>query len=150
MQLSDVMARIEPVTESGCWLWTGHIGSKGYGMVWHNDKYIRAHRVVYLALKGPIPEGLILDHLCRVKCCVNPDHMEVVTNRMNVLRGVNPVAVNSRKTGCVNGHPYTAATLRIDRDGSRRCMICRKAKDRIRRAKYKALSAEAGEEKDHE
>lgn len=105
--VSRFSEKIFPVTESGCWIWDSEVNkSHGYGMFLLNGKYVRAHRVSYELFKGPIPKGLHIDHLCRVKCCVNPDHLEAVTNRVNVLRGVGATAVNARKETCPYGHKY--------------------------------------------
>src|SRR3954470_20141998 len=83
--------------ETGCWLWTGARSAKGgYGDVSVSGMRFRAHRLIYEWERGPIPEGLILDHLCCNPPCVNPDHMEVVTNRENILRGRSPTAKNAR------------------------------------------------------
>lgn len=83
------------VDPSGCWLWTAKRNSKGYGIFWTGPKtkeragtWNRAHRVAYRLFVGPIPDGMLLDHLCRVPGCVNPDHLEPVTNRENLLRGI--------------------------------------------------------------
>ena len=72
-----------------CWEWTAATGGKGYGYGWcSNDKRMKgAHRLIWELLVGPIPEGLTLDHLCRNKLCVNPDHLEPVTHQVNILRG---------------------------------------------------------------
>jgi hypothetical protein len=76
-----------PVTESGCWLWIGALDKEGYGVFGINGKQKRAHRVSYEAHIGKIPDGLCLDHKCRVRCCVNPSHLEAVTNKENIRRG---------------------------------------------------------------
>jgi hypothetical protein len=89
-QLLPFAHLITPLPWTGCWLWDGRRFSRnGYGRVWHDGKERQAHRVTYELLVGPIPQGLILDHLpkCRVRCCVNPDHLEPVTHRTNTLRG---------------------------------------------------------------
>jgi hypothetical protein len=75
------------VDEAGCWIWQRG-KAEGYGVVWRDGRVQRAHRVVYEQHRGPIPDGLHLDHLCRVKACVNPDHLEPVTNAENCRRGV--------------------------------------------------------------
>lgn len=80
-------SKIFPVTESGCWLWTGAVDFSGYGTAFYKRKQTRAHRASYEIHFGPIPNGLTIDHLCRVKCCVNPAHLEAVTLRENNLRG---------------------------------------------------------------
>lgn len=93
---------------NGCWLWTGSTDRFGYGILAirsHKNKY--AHRIVYEMTRGPIPQGLTLDHLCGVKACVNPEHLEPVTIRVNILRAVSPASINAAKTQCVHGHPLT-------------------------------------------
>ena len=94
-----------PITESGCWIWES-TQSRGYGQFRVKGKYIYAHRVSYEMHVGPIPHGLTLDHICRVKCCVNPHHLEPCTMRVNLLRGNNVCAKNARKTHCKHGHPF--------------------------------------------
>jgi hypothetical protein len=92
---------IEP--NSGCWLWTAALSQAGYGRIFFDGENRMAPRVVYELLKGPIPEKLFLDHLCRTRCCVNPNHLEPVTNRENCLRGENR---NRNKTHCIHGHLF--------------------------------------------
>lgn len=117
-----LMALCEPVTESGCWIWLGALSHNGYGFIGtgEGNKIRRAHRVSYELHIGPIPEGMQLDHLCRVRCCINPWHCEVVTLKENVLRGVGLSAQNARKTHCKNGHPLSM----IDRKTRRKCGVC--------------------------
>ncbi len=107
-----------------CWLWTGHKVS-GYAMLSVSGKSTYAHRFAYELLVGPIPEGLQLDHLCRVRHCVNPAHLEPVTPRENVARGVSPAAV--RKIVCKRGHPLTEGpNLYLSPTGVRVCRTCRR------------------------
>ncbi len=112
----------------GCWEWIGYDGPNGYGRVKLVGRNILAHRAVYEALVGTIPEGAELDHLCRNRRCVNPAHLEPVTRRVNVLRGVAPAAVNAKKTHCIRGHEYTPENTRagINRAGhpTRACRTC--------------------------
>lgn len=115
--------RIEMVTESGCWIWTGTYTGTGYGQTRLNGKRCRAHRAVYSLLVGPIPEGLNLDHLCRVRKCVNPYHLEVVTQSVNVQRGEGIAGRNQRKTHCKNGHEFTVSNTMKNGNG-RRCKTC--------------------------
>ncbi len=102
--LERIEAKIERITETGCWIWIGSLGHHGYARFSLDDKTRLVHRVIYELLVGPIPEGMHLDHLCRVRCCVNPAHLEAVTCRENLMRGETPARRNAEKTHCVNGH----------------------------------------------
>ena len=110
-----------------CWLWTA-CARNGYGAINAGGafgKMLPAHRVAYEMLVGPIPEGLHLDHLCRVTLCVNPKHLEPVTPRENILRGESPMAKKARQTECLRGHPLSGANLYTRPNGWRSCKICR-------------------------
>lgn len=90
MSLEALPPRMVPrilVTPSGCWEWQGELNRNGYGRVWIDGKRLMTHRVVYELVVGPIPEWLVLDHLCRNRPCCNPEHMDPVTVRENTLRG---------------------------------------------------------------
>jgi hypothetical protein len=107
------------------WLWTGPTMLSGYGyFAFGRDWKSAAHRLTYELFKGPIPEKLQLDHLCRNRLCVNPEHLESVTLKTNVLRGVGTTAVNARKTHCIHGHPLSRANTYISPTGHRSCRIC--------------------------
>ena len=133
-----------PVPESGCWLWTAHIHKKtGYGRfgVLSNGPEL-AHRVAYELFVGPIPEGMHIDHLCRVRCCVNPKHLEPVTHAENLLRGFSRNAVNARKTHCLNGHEFNEQNTYIRKsDGYRWCKKCGNDRARRRYHEQKAVLA---------
>ena len=122
--------KVQPCPMSGCWLWTAG-GNHGYGTFGTStrgvEKRENAHRFSYRHLVAPIPDGLVIDHLCRVRCCVNPVHMEVVTNRTNVLRGDGLTARAARSTTCTRGHEYVAGSFRLRRNGGRLCLICARA-----------------------
>jgi len=105
----------------GCWLWTGFISPTGYAKFGTPSLY--AHRVAYEMEVGPIAEGFDLDHLCRVRHCVNPAHLEPVTHRENVLRGEGLAAKQARKTHCPKGHEYSEANTRLYA-GRRYCREC--------------------------
>jgi hypothetical protein len=112
----------------GCWLWTGGRGSAGYGSLTRNHRRDRigAHRFAYELLVGPIPKGKQLDHLCRVRHCVNPAHLEPVTIKENVLRGEGITARLSRQTHCKHGHEFTPENT--GRQGAGRyCRTCHRA-----------------------
>lgn len=115
-----------------CWPWTAGGDGNGYGYFRVGAKRVLAHRFVYELLVGPIPEGLQIDHLCRVRACCNPDHLEAVTQRENLLRGAGHPAVNAAKTHCVNGHEFTPENTYVWH-GGRHCRACRRA-SRLRTA----------------
>ena len=117
--------------ESGCWRWRALTGN-GYGLFFFEGKYRRAHRFSYEAFYGPIPEGMDIDHVCRVRNCVNPTHLRPVTERDNVLIGETVVAKNLAKTHCVHGHPLEGpeALLLEYMRPYRVCRICARANGR--------------------
>lgn len=115
-----------PVTESGCWLWERTINSYGYAKFLVNGKQIGVHRFAYITHRGPIPDGLQLDHTCRVRSCVNPWHLEPVTIKENVLRGNGLAAQNKKKTHCKHGHEYAPENTRIRVNGCRACRTCQR------------------------
>ena len=121
----------------GCWLWGSCLSSLGYGLFWFQGKSRRAHRLSYVSLVGSIPRGKVIDHLCRISSCVNPSHMEPVTQRENVLRGFGPTAMNSRKTECKNGHLLSGDNLKPKKNRQRECFICHRAQNRRWRLKNK-------------
>ena len=126
--------RIEEKIErdgSGCWIWTGTLDLAGYGRIWTGSRVTGdrtatlAHRAAWEVYVGPIPDGLVLDHLCRMPPCVNPAHLEPVTQRENVLRGDAPSAACAKRTHCPKGHPYDEENTLHYRN-KRYCIACRK------------------------
>lgn len=104
-----------------CWIWAKAIDRCGYGRISFNGRNDMAHRVIYESLKADIPQGMQLDHLCRTPSCVNPDHLEPVTQAENLLR--SPIS-NSGKTHCKWGHKFTEGNILVRKD--RFARICRK------------------------
>lgn len=137
-----------PEPNSGCWLWLGTTNPQGYGVVGvcvdGKATTTSAQRVSYEAFVGPIPEGLYIDHLCRLPSCVNPSHMEPVTARENSLRGIGIAAQHARKTACVNGHEFNEEnTLNFTGKGGPRriCRACNRQRARMSSAQGLCTSA---------
>lgn len=109
-----------------CWIWTASENGHGYGQFRGAgaDPSGNAHRFSYSMLVGSIPDGLHIDHLCRVKLCVNPMHLEPVTVRENLLRGMGWAGEFARRTHCVHGHPFDEANTRYNKSGGRACRAC--------------------------
>lgn len=126
--------------DTPCWIWQLAIHDNGYGAA-NVPAHMRepgqyqqttAHRLAYIEANGPIPADLVVDHLCRQRDCVNPDHLEVVTQQVNTRRGIGPSAVNAVKTHCKYGHPFDAENTYVCPSGRRRCRTCRR-EERLRR-----------------
>jgi hypothetical protein len=125
------------VAEGGCWFWIGAITSDGYGHIreaGRNSPTLYVHRLAYELEYGRIAEGMQIDHLCRMRFCVNPKHLEEVTQQENIRRGK---AGNnfSKRTHCNYGHPFSGYNLIIRSNGARRCRTCN-AGPRITRKEY--------------
>ncbi len=124
-----------------CWLWTGARNRGGYGVIsrGRRDGAVIVHRAVWELLVGPIPEGADLDHLCRVRACCNPDHLEPVTRAVNVARGARRAGVE-RGTSCRRGHPFTPENTITTSRQRRACRTCKTETQRRYRIRRKALA----------
>ena len=112
-------------SESGRWLFTGSLDKDGYGLMGVTGVGTqRVHRLAYEVLAGPIPEGMEIDHLCRVRNCMNPVHLEAVTRRVNSLRSESFAAINARKTHCIHGHEFTPENTYYRTPTHRQCRQC--------------------------
>lgn len=143
------MTRVKPRPMPGvqvdgpCILWPGYINPDGYGIISYNYRSHPAHRFLYQLAYGPLPSGMQVDHLCRNRACINPNHLEPVTVKENVLRGMGFAAQNARKTHCKRGHPLSGENL-IFSGGSRKCRICKLTRDNITRKARKERRKEQG------
>lgn len=129
--IDDIWERATPEPNSGCWLWDGHINQNGYGVAWFGGRNLIASRVAFVLANGPIDDILQVDHLCRVRCCVNPMHLEAVTGSVNIRRSELPRLLGERnrhdaeaRVTCKQGHPYTAENTSLNSGGHRYCRAC--------------------------
>ncbi len=125
--------RVEIIMPADCWIWTGALTSAGYGSLSFKGKTTLAHRLSYVRHRGAIPPGLVLDHLCRVPACINPDHLEPVTMQVNSARGSE-----ATKMVCDNGHSLKDAYVFPSMTG-RVCRTCRRLNNAKFRLRYKHL-----------
>jgi hypothetical protein len=112
-----------------CWLWVSRVDGFGYGHFKVKKRSLKAHRVAWTIVRGPIPDDKTLDHICRVPRCVNPFHLALVSNRENILRGTSFAAQNARRTHCRNGHEFTPENT-VVYASRRSCRVCLRAKGR--------------------
>lgn len=139
----DVWAFVDKdASESGCWLWTGALTTSGYGQFFYGGRKHTVHRLTYQLVKGAIAEGLTLDHLCRVRRCCNPDHLEPVTIQVNIGRAPR---WKGNLTTCPAGHPYAGDNLYVrPSDGARICRRCNLHYSRKSKRKMRAARTAAG------
>lgn len=141
-------SRINIDPSTGCWLWTGAQSGPGYGSVVHEGRNTTPHRAVYRILRGEIPEGLELDHLCRNRLCCNPEHLEAVTHKENLHRSphfvnggwdwVRDPSKRTRGTHCRKGHERTSENAYIGKNGQWKCRVCLREWKAERRARRPA------------
>lgn len=133
---SSTIDRFDLYTDKSgeCWLWTGSVisGDRPYGLLWDGTKQVLAHRWSYEHFVVAIPGGAEIDHLCRVPRCVRPDHLEPVTHRLNVARGVSPSAANASKDRCPRGHKYDSIVKA--RHGFKR--VCKRCRNQQAKRRY--------------
>lgn len=130
--LKDRIRASVRIDDNGCWIWQKYVRPNGYGQIGvpgRGGQYV--HRIAYEQWRGPLEDGLQIDHLCRVRRCCNPDHLEQVTGRVNLLRGEGFSARHARITRCPKGHPYDEANTYLRRnDSARDCKACRTERNR--------------------
>lgn len=123
-------SKVDRKQENQCWMWLDTPLQSGYGRFYIRGIPKQAHRVSYELLVGPIPEGKCLDHLCRNTLCVNPKHLDPVSNRENILRGVGITAKRFSSPTCIHGHQLFGDNLYVTRQGHRRCRTCLRVSQR--------------------
>ena len=148
-RLEQFEAKYVPEPNTGCWLWTGAtIGDGRYGQYWDGRRKLPAHRWSYMAMRGPIGDGLQLDHRCRTTLCVNPWHLEAVTARVNTLRSTAITAAFAHATHCVKGHELAGDNLHVrTSDGARICRRCRNDRSIAYAKKHRARLSELERER---
>lgn len=124
MDMLRFISFVRPQPNNGCWLWAGKLSHNGYAVFSVGRRLLPATHFILDRIAIDIPDRHQPDHLCKTACCVNPFHLQVVTQKENIRRGNSPAGINARRTHCTNGHPFNAANTMIDR-GRRRCKICR-------------------------
>ena len=147
--LSEPLPRFTE-TDTGCWVLPQAAKSPWYTRISRRHsvsgraQMVLAHRLFWWAFRGPIPDGRVIDHLCRRPACVNPWHLDVVDNKTKTLRGFGPTAINAQKIACVYGHIFSEETTRLTPSGWRACRIChaRHKRESKLRKKIAALLAE--------
>jgi len=152
MKPTDLPSRLAALVRvdetSGCWPWTGFIRADGYGhRYWppgrHSPQWL-AHRLVYTLLVGPIPAGLVLDHTCRNRACVNPAHLEPVTFGENARRGEHHGLPNVNGFCRKGRHPWIPVNIRVLPSGVRNCKLCEKEKPSRQKAARASRKARPG------
>ncbi len=135
-----MLQKISPEPNSGCWLWEGAWTTAGYGSMTLNYKRYYPHIYCYELANGPVPDGLELDHLCRMRCCCNPEHVEPVIHAENLRRGMSPLNARGKRTHCKRGHEFSDTNTKWYTHGkntSRICLTCQKLDNAIGRARRK-------------
>jgi hypothetical protein len=125
--------------KTGCWLWLGQINNWGYAVFSERGENIPGYQWSFRYFKGPIPDGQQPDHLCRIRPCVNPDHLEAVPMKVNILRGTSVSAINARKTTCSRGHEFDGFDQRY---GFRYCKTCKREVKLLRKERGDELASE--------
>jgi hypothetical protein len=133
----DKISQHTEIDDNGCWNWGGSRSVYGYGVVWHNGKGVYAHRLSYLTFMGELSDRLVIDHLCRNRKCINPEHLEEVTDAENVARGIHKGVGRPRPKAeyCKRGHEFTKENTYVYRNRQN----CRECKKYLYHTRYKLV-----------
>ena len=135
---------VETKASNQCWPWLRSVDGQGYGVFCAQGTRKKSHRVSYILVHGPIPDGLVVDHMCRNRRCANPDHLRVVTQAVNSLENsVGATAINAAKTHCIAGHMFAGDNLKIDHRGNRYCRECNRERQRKPNSRHKRRTTPA-------
>lgn len=129
--ISRFWSKVALPNEQGCMLWLSAVPRSGYGCLFAGGRTQYAHRISYIIAIGLIPMSLQIDHLCRVRHCVAPAHLEAVTQRVNLLRGQGASAINAARTHCKHGHAFDEANTYVTPKGVRQCRTCKRLRQRV-------------------
>lgn len=141
----SVWAWIFPEPNTACWLWGRGLNSGGYGTISIGGRPgLLVHRLLHETAYMPKPGKYVLDHLCRQRACCNPEHLEAVTHRINLLRGTGFAAVNAAKDECIHGHAFDEKNTHITRKGRRSCRACHRIREAARRFRIAELASGMG------
>jgi hypothetical protein len=134
------IAKVAAMESGICWLWTGSRYPTGYGQLWNGERPEQAHRISYRLRHGAIPDGCEIDHLCRNRGCVNPEHLRAVPHRENMRVSDTIMGRNAAKLFCMRGHPLSGQNLyTYAKTGARHCRACLAAYARERRRAAKSF-----------
>lgn len=135
--IDRLLSKVEKREGDGCWYWTDHL-NRGYGQMNVGGKQMKPYRLSYEAFIGEIPDGLVIDHMCRNPTCINPMHLRAVTQRVNILCGDTFAARKKAQTHCLRGHPLVDGNIYYSTGGGgRRCCECRRMRGQTPEAKQK-------------
>lgn len=137
-----LLSKVKNNPETGCMEFIGSLYKNGYGQIWNGKRTEQAHRVSYRFYVGEIPDDKEIDHLCRNRCCVNPNHLALVTHQENIARSHTVMGENARKTHCMRGHPLSGENLIITKQKTRQCRVCSNMRARMAKQRKKGVGHE--------